>query len=397
MRWIAHLDMDAFYASVELLRYPELRGLPVVVGGGSRHPPVLQPDGSWRFARLKDYAGRGVITTATYEARALGVHSGLGLMKAAALAPDAVLLPTDFDRYRKFSRLFKAAVTEVAPTIEDRGIDEIYIDLTEVVGAQDSTDDDPHAGVRALAQEIKARVRAATGLTCSIGLTPNMLLSKICSDLEKPNGLTIVTEADIPTRIWPLPAKCINGIGPKADERLAAMGIRTIGDLAAANPQTLIERFGPNYGAWLHAAAHGRDERPVVTYREPKSLSRETTFERDLHPRTDRATLGEIFTELCQRVAEDLRLKGYVARTVGVKLRYDDFRIATRELSLPLPTGDAKAIRHAAGLCLKRMALDRKLRLLGVRVGTLCRPDLQVAEPVAAYPSSADDATLPLF
>jgi DNA polymerase IV len=397
MRWIAHLDMDAFYASVELLRYPELRGLPVVVGGGSRHPPVLQPDGTWRFARLKDYAGRGVITTSTYEARALGVHSGLGLMKAAVLVPDAILLPTDFDRYRKFSRLFKATVAEVAPMIEDRGIDEIYIDLSDLPGAQDATDADPHAGVRALATEIKARVKAATGLTCSIGLTPNMLLSKICSDLEKPNGLTILTEADIPTRIWPLPAKCINGIGPKADERLATIGIRTIGDLAAAKPQALVDRFGPNYGAWLHAAAHGRDERPVVTYREPKSLSRETTFERDLHPRTDRAALGKIFTELCQRVAEDLRRKGYVARTVGVKLRYDDFRIASRELSLPLPTGDAKAIRHAAGLCLKRMALDQKLRLLGVRVGTLCRPGTSVAEPAAAYASSADDATLPLF
>ncbi|MBI4997536.1 MAG: DNA polymerase IV [Rhodocyclales bacterium] len=389
--------MDAFYASVELLRYPELRGLPVVVGGGSRHPPALQPDGTWRFARLADYAGRGVITTATYEARALGVHSGLGLMKAAALAPDAALLPTDFDRYRKFSRLFKAAVAEVAPMIEDRGIDEIYIDLTPVAGSQDETDADPYAGVRALASAIKARVKAATGLSCSMGITPNKLLSKICSDLEKPDGLTILTAADIPVRIWPLPAKRINGIGPKANEKLAAMGILSIGDLAAADPQALIARFGPNYGAWLREAAQGRDERPVVTYSEPKSLSRETTFERDLHPRGDRAALGGIFTQLCERVAEDLRRKGYVGRTVGVKLRYDDFRIATRELTLPQPTDDAQAIRHAAGLCLKRLSLDRKLRLLGVRVGTLCRPVTAVAEPAAAYASPADDATLPLF
>lgn len=397
MRWIAHLDMDAFYASVELLRYPELRGLPVVVGGRSAHAPVLQPDGSWKFARLRDYAGRGVITTATYEARALGVHSGLGLMKAAALAPDAILLPTDFERYRKFSRLFKAAVAEVAPMIEDRGIDEIYIDLTDIPGVQDVGDTDPHAGVRALATEIKSRVKTATGLSCSIGITPNMLLSKICSDLEKPNGLTIVTAADIPTRIWPLPAKRINGIGPKANEKLETMGIHTIGELAAANPQALLNSFGPNYGAWLHEAAHGRDERPVVTYREPKSLSRETTFERDLHPRTDRAALGAIFTELCERVADDLKRKGYVGRTVGIKLRYDDFRVANRELTLPVATGDAKAIRHAAGLCLKRITLDRKLRLLGVRVGTLCRPDTLIAEPAANSASTSDDATLPLF
>ncbi|MGE5465917.1 MAG: DNA polymerase IV [Ignavibacteria bacterium] len=373
MRWIAHLDMDAFYASVELLRYPELRGLPVVVGGGRAHQPVVQPDGSRRFARLRDYVGRGVATTATYEARALGIHSASGLMKAAALAPDAVLLPTDFDEYRRFSRLFKAAVAEVAPMIEDRGIDEIYIDLTDVPGTQQGTAEDPHAGVRAVAREIKERVGAATGLSCSIGVTPNKLLSKLCSDLEKPDGLTLLTEDDIPTRIWPLPAKRINGIGPKTNVRLEALGIRTIGELAAADPQWLIGHFGANYGAWLHEAALGIDDRPVVTHSEPKSLSRETTFERDLHARHDRAELSAIFTALCERLAEDLRRKGYRARTVAVKLRYDDFRTVTRELTLPAPTDDAQAIRHGAGQCLKRVALDRRLRLLGVRAGNLCR------------------------
>jgi DNA polymerase-4 len=283
-RWIAHLDMDAFYASVELLRYPELRGRPVVVGGRRDHQPVRRDDGSLGFARLKDYVGRGVITTSTYEARALGVHSGMGLMKAAALAPDAVLLPTDFDSYRKYSRLFKAAVAEVAPVIEDRGIDEIYIDLTAVPGARESSPDDPRAGLRAIARRIKDRVKEATGLTCSIGITPNKLLSKLCSDLEKPDGLTLLTEADLPGRIWPLPARRINGIGPKASARLEALGIRTIGELAAADPRWLVRQFGANYGAWLHEAAHGRDERPVVTFSEPKSLSRETTFERDLMP-----------------------------------------------------------------------------------------------------------------
>jgi DNA polymerase IV len=396
--WIAHLDMDAFYASVELLRYPELRGQPVVVGGGQGHQPALQPDGSWRFAKLKEYAGRGVITTSTYEARALGVHSGMGLMKAAALAPDAILLPTDFDRYRKFSRLFKAAVAEVAPMIEDRGIDEIYIDLTDALGAQNTGEADPHAGVRALAQDIKGRVHAATGLTCSIGITPNKLLSKICSDLEKPNGLTILTETDITTRIWPLPARRINGIGPKASEKLDAMGIRTIGDLAAADPRMLVDRFGPNYGAWLHEAAHGRDERLLVTFSEPKSLSRETTFEHDLHPRRDREALGQIFTRLCERLAADLRAKGYVGKTVGVKLRYNDFRIATRELTLPAHTDDARTLRQGAGQCLKRVALDRKLRLLGVRVGALCKADaLPAMDRKVARTVPLPETTLPLF
>ncbi len=391
MRWFAHLDMDAFYASVELLRYPELRGLPMVVGGRQNHQPVVLADGSRRFAKLRDYAGRGVITTATYEARALGVHSGMGLMKAAALAPDAILLPTDFDAYRRYSRLFKAAVAEVVPLIEDRGIDEIFLDLGAVPGAQDASAGDPHAGVRAIARDIKARVRATTGLSCSIGVTPNKLLSKLCSDLEKPDGLTLLTLADIPARIWPLPAKRINGIGPKADARLEALGIRTIGELAAAEPRFLVEQFGANYGAWLHDAAHGRDERPLVTFREPKSMSRETTFEQDLHPRRDREALGGIFTRLCERVAADLKAKGYLARTIGVKLRFDDFRIVTREVTLAEATADATAIRRGAGQCLKRVELERKLRLLGVRAGTLSKTGEQLA------PAPGGEVTLPLF
>jgi DNA polymerase IV len=397
-RWIAHLDMDAFYASVELLRYPELRGRPVVVGGRECHQPLPLPDGTRRFAQLRSYTGRGVITTATYEARALGVHSGMGLMKAAALAPDAVLLPVDFAEYRKYSRLFKSAVAEVAPLIEDRGIDEIYIDLSDAPGAQDAAPDDPYAGVRELAARIKARVRQATGLSCSIGITPNKLLSKLCSDLEKPNGLTLLTDADIPPRIWPLPARRINGIGPKASEKLEALGIRTIGELAAAGPEWLVERFGANFGGWLHAAAHGRDERPVVTFSEPKSLSRETTFERDLHPRGDRATLGAIFTRLCEQLAADLTRKGYRTRTIGIKLRYDDFKTVTRDLTLPDFTADAKTIRHSAGLCLKRVPLERRLRLLGVRASALA-PEGALPPTTERRMSSrpSPEWTLPLF
>ena len=381
--------MDAFYASVELLRAPTLNGLPVVIGG-RRHR--AEPDASGH-ARLRDYAGRGVVTTATYAARAFGVHSGMGLMKAAALCPDAVLLPADFDEYRRYSRLFKAAVAELAPVIEDRGIDEIYIDLTDVPGAQAD-------GGRDIAKRLRQHVRETTGLTCSIGLAPNKLLAKICSDLDKPDGLTIVTEADLATRLWPLPAKRINGIGPKANEKLEALGIRTIGDLAAADPAMLVERFGASYGAWLHDAAHGRDDRPVVTHREPKSFSRETTFERDLHPRHDRTALGEIFTALCRQVAADLERKGYAGRTIGIKLRYDDFTTVTRDRSLDHHTSDAQEIRRAAGECLKRVPLERRLRLLGVRVGAV----MTTAELLEAHTDDGTDATsagrtgtLPLF
>ncbi len=376
-RLIAHLDMDAFYASVELLRYPDLRGHAVVIGGGRRHQPEELPDGTRRYARLRDYAGRGVITTSTYEARAFGVHSGMGVMKAAALAPDAVLLPVDFDAYRHCSRLFKAAVRALAPLVEDRGIDEIYIDLTDLPGAQ------ADAG-RTVAQQLKDAVFTATGLTCSIGVTPNKLLSKLCSELDKPNGITLLALEDIPTRIWPLAASKVNGIGPKASAKLAALGIHTIGDVAAAEPQYLIGHFGKSFGAWLHEASHGRDERPVVTYSEPRSISRETTFERDLHAVRDKAALGAIFTELCVQLAGDLARKGYASKTIGIKLRFDDFKSVTRDLTLPAHTMDAHSIRRAAGECLKRVDLTRRLRLLGVRAGALAKLADLVA-PLGAY------------
>ncbi|MBC7483751.1 MAG: DNA polymerase IV [Rhizobacter sp.] len=396
-RLIAHLDMDAFYASVELLRYPDLRGMPVVIGGGRRHQPVLRADGTRQYARLRDYAGRGVVTTSTYEARALGVHSGMGVMKATALAPNAILLPIDFDEYRKYSRLFKAAVRALAPLVEDRGIDEIYIDITELPGSQADSG-------RTVGQALKDAVRAATGLSCSVGITSNKLLSKICSDLDKPDGLTVLAADGLQARIWPLAAKKVNGIGPKATEKLAALGIHTIGDVAAADPAMLIEQFGKSFGAWLHAASHGRDERPVVTFSEPKSISRETTFERDLHAVRDRATLGAIFTELCVQLAADLARKGYASKTIGIKLRFDDFKSVTRDLSLPAHTMDAPTIRRAAGECLKRVDLTRRLRLLGVRAGALATlaelvaPQVSTAsaERLAVYEPRASDS-LPLF
>ena len=372
-RWIAHLDMDAFYASVELLRYPDLFGQPVVIGGGRRHQPVLQADGTRRYATLAGYTGRGVVTTATYAARDYGVHSGMGLMKAALRAPHAVLLPTDFDSYRRLSRMFKAAVAEVAPLIEDRGIDEIYIDLTHVPGAQDAVGHDAAGGVRGVAQQIRNNVRHATGLTCSIGVTPNKLLSKIASELDKPDGLTVLTPADLALRIWPLPVRRINGIGPKAAAKLASLGVATIGDLAQRERSFLVEHFGRAYGRWLHDAAHGNDDRPVETRGDPVSMSRETTFERDLHAVRDRAELTRVFTELATQVATDLQRKGYAGRTIGIKLRFEDFKTVTRDLTLPQAVADADAIRHAAGLCLKRVDLSRRLRLLGVRAGSLVR------------------------
>ncbi len=398
-RWIAHLDMDAFYASVELLRYPQLKGLPVVIGGRRADAPQQRADGSWHYARLREYTGRGVVTTSTYAARDLGVFSAMGLMKAALRAPDAVLLPADFDSYRKYSRLFKAAVAEVAPVIEDRGIDEIYIDLTDVPGVRDAVGHDPLGGVKAVAREIKNSVGRATGLTCSIGITPNKLLSKIASELDKPDGITVLTMEDLPGRIWPLAVRKINGIGPKAGDKLVKLGLETVGDIAAADPRWLIEQFGDSYGTWLHHASHGRDSRPVVTHSEPVSVSRETTFERDLHAVHDRALLGQIMDDLCERLASDLERKRYAGKTVGIKLRFEGFVTVTRDLTLKIAIRNAADIRAAVGQCLKRVTFDKRLRLMGVRISNLSHTGQDVAARAAVNSPGtvAAPENLPLF
>ncbi|MET0541248.1 MAG: DNA polymerase IV [Variovorax sp.] len=400
--------MDAFFASVELLRYPQLKGLPMVIGGGRRRvdEALRQAQGERglalheipvaAFPLLKDYVGRGVITTATYAARQFGVGSAMGMMKAAKLCPQAIVLPVDFDEVRRLSRLFKATIREIAPVVEDRGVDEVYIDFTDVPGGQ-------REGGRVLARLIQKSIFQATGLTCSIGVAPNKLIAKLASEFEKPNGISIVYEDDLQPRIWPLPARKVNGIGPKADAKLERLGIRTVGEIAAQERDWLVAHFGKSTGAWMHEVAWGRDDRPVVTESEPVSMSRETTFERDLHAVRDRAELGAIFTHLCEKVAEDLQRKGYVGKTIGIKLRYDDFRIATRDQTMPTFVADGKAIRQIAGQCLKRVPLERPLRLLGVRVGTLVRADSAEASAASAAKrpgrsaAEASSATASLF
>jgi DNA polymerase-4 len=388
IRRIAHLDMDAFYASVELLRYPQLRGLPVVIGGSwSRIDAVGESLQAAHFPRLRDYVGRGVVTTATYPAREFGVHSAMGLMKAAQLCPHAILLPVDFDEYRRHSRLFKAVIAQFAPVVEDRGIDEVYMDFTAADGGQQE-------GGRALALHIQSAIQQHTGLSCSIGVAPNKLIAKMASEFRKPNGVSIVYESELAQKVWPLPCRKINGIGPKAGAQLEQLGIRTIGELARCERSFLTQHFGPNHGAWMYESAWGRDDRPVVTQSEPVSMSRETTFERDLHAVRDRAELRALFTDLCERLAQDLQRHGYLARTIGIKLRFDNFQRSTREQTLAFHTSDAVEIRRAAGQCLKRAPLERRLRLLGVKAASLVRRDSpEVRMPaVAAQPS-----VMPLF
>ncbi|MBS3997523.1 MAG: DNA polymerase IV [Hydrogenophaga sp.] len=399
-RRIAHLDMDAFFASVELLRYPQLKDLPVVIGGGRRQDDdelarvrAAYPDREWTaddfsrvpvdfFPRLAGYTGRGVATTATYAARQFGVGSAMGLMKAAKLCPQAILLPVDFDEVRRVSRLFKSIIREIAPVMEDRGVDEVFIDFTDVPGGQ-------REGGRVLARLIQKSIFQATGLTCSIGVAPNKLIAKMASEFNKPNGISIVWPDDLQTLIWPLPCRKINGVGPKADAKLQHHGIHTIGEAAQREREWLMQHLGRSFGAWLFDASWGRDDRPVVTESEPVSMSRETTFERDLHAVRDRTELGAIFTRLCEQVAADLQRKGYAGKTIGIKLRFDNFQGVTRDTTIDQFTADAATIRRHAGLCLKRVDLSRRIRLLGVRVGKLQHV------PAAADPATATTADMP--
>ena len=338
-RRILHLDMDAFFAAVELLRRPDLRGKPVIIGGRG------------------DPSRRGVVATATYEARKFGVRSGMPFRTAQRLCPDAVYLPTDFAEYARWSQVFKAAMKDVSPLFEDRGIDEAYLDIS----ANTETSN-------ALGRELKARILADTGMTCSIGIAPNKLLAKIASDLDKPDALTILQPEDIEARIWPLPARRIPGIGPKAEQKLDALGIHSIGELAAAPPLRLARHFGNAMAAFMHAAANGRHDTQVVTVREPKSRSRETTFQEDV---ADPRVIEQTVAELSAHVAADLRRRGYAGRTIGIKLRFADFRTLTRDRSLAEATADAGVIAEAARECLRRVTLDRRVRLLGVRVTEL--------------------------
>ena len=294
IRRIAHLDMDAFYAAVALLRYPDLRGEVVVIGGRNVPEPQVLPDGSRRYAKLGNYVGRGVVTTASYEARALGVFSAMGLMKAAQYAPHAYLLPADFTAYRHYSTLFKRAVATISDRIENRGIDEIYIDLSHL--DQESA---------YLGQQLKDVVFKATGLTCSVGISPNKLLSKIASDLNKPNGVCVLAIEDVPEKIWPLAVSKVNGIGPKSQKKLAQLNVHTIGDLATIDPATLQHHFGLRYAKWLKRAAKGIDDSPVELASEPKSISRERTFDKDLHVTLNKNELTQILTAICEQLAQD--------------------------------------------------------------------------------------------
>jgi DNA polymerase-4 len=336
MRRILHIDMDAFFAAVEEQRHPELRGKPVVIGGSG------------------DPTKRGVVSTASYEARKYGIHSALPLRTAYNLCPEAVFLPVDYEEYSRVSGIIKTALKEMSSIMEDVGIDEAFLDISEI----DKTPDE-------IAQEIKERIKEETGLTCSIGVASNKLLAKIASDMQKPDGLTIIAEKDIEERIWPLPVRKLWGVGPKTEASLKNIGINTIGELALMPVDRLVETYGQSYGHYLHEASRGIDESPLVTHWEPKSVSRETTFQTDTN---NWQTIAKTIAELAEQVVDDIKQKGYKGRTVTLKVRFSDFKTYTRAKTLNEPTDSIEDIRKAAFGCLKRIELKMKVRLIGVRI-----------------------------
>jgi DNA polymerase-4 len=341
VRRILHVDMDAFFASVEQRRRPELRGKPLVIGGNG------------------DPMKRGVVSTASYEARRFGIRSAMPLRVAWRLCPEAVFLAVDYREYARISEVIKGVMREVSPVMEDVGIDEAFLDISGICRHPEE-----------IAREIKERIRETTGLTCSIGIAPNKLLAKIASDMEKPDGLTIITEEDVATRIWPLPARKLQGVGPKTEEHLKGMGVETVGDLAALPLEILINRFGRSYGNYLFEAARGIDDTPLVTLWEPKSMSRETTFQHDVG---NRQTLFKVLAELAGEVASGLKKEGYLAKTVTVKLRYSDFETHTHAKTLTNATSRAEEIKRAAFACFSHFELKKKVRLIGVRVSGLVK------------------------
>ena len=339
MRRILHIDMDAFFAAVEQKRHPELIGKPVVIGGSG------------------DPTQRGVVSTASYEARKFGIHSALPLRTAYKFCPEAIFLPVDYEEYSRVSAEIKNILREFSPVMEDVGIDEAFLDISE--SAESSEE---------ISKKIKEKIKAELDITCSIGIAPNKLLAKIASDLNKPDGLTIINETDIEKIIWPLAVRKLWGVGPKTEAYLKSININTIGELAVMPLEKLTEHFGPSYGNYLYEASKGIDESALVTHWEPKSSSREITFQRDTN---DWQTIAKTLAGLTKEVSEDLKRSGYLGRTVTIKIRFEDFKTYTRAKTMDDFTDFNEIIRKAAFEALSRIKVEKKVRLIGVRVSGL--------------------------
>ena len=327
-RVILHLDMDAFYAAVEIRDHPELAGKPLIIGHRGR---------------------RGVVSTCSYEARRFGVRSAMPSVTAMQLCPQAVWLPGRMRLYVAVSRKIRALLTDVSPAVEPLSIDEAFIDVTGIVADL--------AAAAEVARRLKRRIRDRERLTASVGVAPNKFLAKFASDLDKPDGLVVLPLEDIPQRLWPMPVERLWGVGPRTAERLHHGGIATVGDVHRAGPAGLEPLIGATSAAHLYALSRGEDDRPVHVERKAKSISEERTYSEDL---TDRAEIDRALLARAVGVARQLRREGLVGRTVQIKVRTGDFTTWTRSLTLREPTDLPDPLVRAA-----RQMFDERIRLRG--------------------------------
>ncbi len=341
-RIIAHLDLDAFYAAVEVLENPDLVGKPILVGGRPQ--------------------SRGVVAAASYAAREYGVHSAMPMYQAVRLCPRAIVLSPRFHLYREYSRRVMEILHQTTPVIEEVSIDEAYLDLTDQVNQW--------GDAARIARRLQQRVQDKVGLSASLGLASNKLVAKVASDYDKPGGLTVVGPGEEAAFLEPLPVRVLWGIGPVTAEKLMEMGVTTVGELARLSEGKLVDCFG-EHGAAMVRRARGIDRRAVVTEHTRKSVSRERTFDRDLG---EMEALKRQLWGLSQGVSERLNRAGAVAGTVAIKLRYEDFETLTRQMSLDVPTADTVRIYSAALVLLSQTwESGRPVRLLGIG-GTDLRP-----------------------
>jgi DNA polymerase-4 len=329
---IAHLDLDAFYATVELQRRPDLRGLPVIVAGSGP---------------------RAVVTTASYEARAYGIGSAMPASQARRLCPHAVVIPPDFEAYRSVSAAVMGLVRATVDQVEVVGLDEAYLDLSGLLA--------PRAAMRRLV----ATIRAETGMSASVGIGPNKLVAKVASDAEKPAGFVVLTAQEARTRFGGAPPGLVPGIGPKTAAHLERIGITTLAALAAADEALLRDRFGARLGPWLQSRARFEDDGRVTPVRPPVSESRETTFDTDI---ADRGQLEGILRRLAGQLCDGLARHRRSGRTIAIKVRLDDWTTVTRARTIAEPTNDPATVAEVAVDLLREYAPPRPVRLLGVRL-----------------------------
>jgi DNA polymerase IV (archaeal DinB-like DNA polymerase) len=342
MRVILHVDLDAFFPSVEVREHPELKGKPVVVG-----------------ADPKEGKGRGVVSSASYEARKYGVRSALPISRAWKLCPNCVYLRPHFDLYIKASNSIMRILKDHADRFEQGGIDEAYLDISSRVKDFDEAGE--------FAKRLMEEILDKEKLTCSVGVAPNKMVAKIASDYKKPYGLTVVKEEDVKGFLFPLKVRKIPGVGPKTDRRLKELKIETVGDLATVNPEVLTRLFGV-WGARLHEYANGIDFGEVVEEYETKSIGREVTFEQDAD---DKELILSVLDELAEDVHRDVIDNAFRFKTITIKVRYQHFDTHTRAKSLLFPTNDVKILKNNAKRLIEPYLRDnKKIRLIGLRVST---------------------------